>query len=285
VLAGLTWTAIGVVFSKVANKGIDSVAFITVAAFFTMIFSAPMVRWQVVFSEPVDNLLLLTILMLISGALNMLASYVMLIAMGKGHNGYTWAIGQSAMLIPFVMSIVIWRDRVSGAGIVGMALILTMVVALGASKSSGGKTDYSRIWLVLSLTVFLLYGIQQTINTIPTRWDGWSDSLNLRVPLSFAGGFLFQLVLLLCSKGKITKSSVISGFFAAILIVAGGVFIFQSIDLLGELGLLPVVYPLAISISIMGVSLYSAVFLKESFKLLQIAGLAIGFVGIVLVSI
>lgn len=288
VLAGLTWTAIGIAFSKVANKEIDSVVFITVAAFFTMIFSVPMVRWQLVSSEPVTNLPPLIILMLISGAFNMLASYVMLIAMGKGHNGYTWAIGQSAMLIPFLMSIVIWRDAVSVSGIIGMTLMLVMVITLGACKSRGEgdkKQSYSRLWLILSLIVFLLYGIQQTINTIPTRWYDWNDTLNLRVPLSFTGGFIFQLILLLFSKRKITKPSVIRGFFAAILIVVGGVFIFLAIDNLNDYGLLPIVYPLAISISIMGVSLYSVAYLKENFKFLQIVGLLVGFIGIVLVSI
>ena len=56
-------------------------------------------------------------------------------------------------------------------------------------------------------------------------------------------------------------------------------------DLLKTSGLLPVVYPLAIGISIIGVALYSGVVLKEKFKVGQLVGIFIGITGIILISL
>jgi len=127
--------------------------------------------------------------------------------------------------------------------------------------------------------------LQQTINTVPSRWSGWEDTYNLRVPLSMISGFIFQVVKMIFAKIKLTLNSLFYGIIAAILITLGEWSVFISMDLLKTSGLLPVVYPLAIGISIIGVALYSGVVLKEKFKVGQLVGIFIGITGIILISL
>lgn len=285
VITGLLWMTLGVIFSKVADKGEDVISFTTVSAFFSVLFSLFFINWGTVFNTPTPRMGTLTGIMLAVGTLNMLGAYVLIIAMKKGHKGITWVIGQSAMMIPFLASVVIWGNAVAGSGILGIILIVTMIGIMGAFQKNDNKQKYNHVWLLLSLSVFVMYGVQQTISTIPSRWYGWEDVNNLRVPLNMLGGFLCQEIMFVWGKKRVTKSSLLYGAVAAAFILLGSHFVFLSLDTLSDSALLPFVYPLAIGLSIGGMSVYSYVFLKEKLRPMQITGLLLGLAGIILISI
>jgi len=74
-LTGIFWTLIGVIFSKVAEKGENTTVFTTITAFFSLLLSMIlMVKWKgLIASQSVPNFNELLILICIAGALNMLA--------------------------------------------------------------------------------------------------------------------------------------------------------------------------------------------------------------------
>jgi hypothetical protein len=96
-----------------------------------------------------------------------------------------------------------------------------------SEESAKGKT-----WLKYALISFLLIGCNQLLSTIPSHWAGWEDSLNLRIPLAQGGAFLFQAVVFLVLRKKLSKKIVYYAVLQSILITAGQKLLYVSMDLL-----------------------------------------------------
>ena len=67
------------------------------------------------------------ILLLVGGVCNALGQQAVLVAMGRGSRGITWAIAQSAMVAPFLMGILWWHES---AGLWALTGIIAMIVGL-----------------------------------------------------------------------------------------------------------------------------------------------------------
>ena len=282
---GLLWTLIGILFTRISKSQDHPLTYMASALFFTALwawlFTA---NWYTLGSGSIPALEAFLPIIILAGALNSAYSIFMLYAMRRGHNAVTWTIGQSAMVVPFLASLVFWHDRVIWNGSLGVGIIFFSILILGFGRSREEKSGRDYVWLVLAICTFLCVGISQTLFTIPSRWQGWTDAASLRIPVSTLAGFLLQAGILLRLRKFPGRQALLTGFFQSIISIVGQRMLFAGMDILGSYGMVSVVYPLSVGVCIVGVSLYSLLIMKERFKITEVSGIAAGLAGIILIS-
>lgn len=286
ILTGLIWAVLGANTSRMAKSGSDPVAFSAISSFFSMLWAWIFVAdWDRLIHQSVPRLGDLLIVMPLTSIFASAYSILMLYAMKKGHTGISWTIGQSAMVVPFILSIVIWNDKVTASGIIGITFILLTLILLGSSKSNQTTQKTELIWYPIILLTFISISLQQLFSMIPSHWAGWADVANLRIPLSATTSFAIQIVLMLAMKKRPDRKIALNALFQSSLGIIGSKIFYTSMDLISPTGYLPIVYPLAVSICIVGVTLYSMFIIKEYFGRREVLGVVTGMAGIILISI
>lgn len=286
VVTGILWMLIGVVFSRIAKLKEDAVAFMTVSSFFTLLWSMTFIlKWDYLKGGDIPRLKELIIVMALAGVFNTLNSIFMMFSMSKGHSAAIWAIGQSAMVTPFLASIFIWGEKINLAGISGVFFILLMITIFGLKKEEGTAENASKGWIIWALITFMAVSGNQVLSTIPSHWKGWEDVGNLRIPISWLGAFIFQVIAFVLMKKKLNKTVIKYGFLQSVFIILGQKLLFYCMDLLNKVGYISVVYPIAVGVSIIGMTFYSLIIAKEKVDKLSLGAMAAGLAGIILVSL
>lgn len=286
ILTGLIWAVSGANTSRMARSGSDPVAFSAISSLFSTLWAWLFVAdWDKLINQSIPRLGDLLIVMPLTSVFASAYSILMLYAMKKGHTGISWTIGQSAMVVPFILSIVIWNDKVTATGIAGIAFILVTLILLGSSRSAQTTQKTELIWYPIILLTFISISLQQLFSMIPSHWEGWTDVANLRIPLSATTSFAIQIILMLAMKKRPDRRIVLNALFQSVLGITGSKIFYTSMDLIAPTGYLPIVYPLAVSICILGVTLYSMFIIKEYFGKREVLGVVTGLAGIILISL
>ena len=292
--SGLAFAAVGTVLRRVSRAGGSLVTYyVLFGAFYLALSLAFQVRWSRL--AAVDRLSQLVLVIGIAGIVSGIGMLLMTRSMALGHSGISWAISQSAFIVPFVAGVLLWGDRSGLGGWTGLALVLAMVVVLGLRQGSGSaaaattnpNTAQGRgAWLASVLAAFAALGVSQALSSIPSRWAGWTDAVGLRVALSAAGFLVVLLVLFLFSKNR--RPGRLVPLFAlahGALGFLGQAALFASLDRLAPHGLAAAAFPVSIGVTILSFSLYSALVLRERFRALDVAALAAGSAGIALLAL
>jgi multidrug transporter EmrE-like cation transporter len=293
-ITGLLWAAIGVAYSVMARR---RMSFFTVMGPAFSITAA--LAWLVVpdhrvlASGAVERLGLLAAVMAGSGAITVCAMGCLQAAMRRGHHGACWAVGQSALVAPYLCGVLLFHEPLVWQRTLGVALILASLVAFGrarteaipGTRSTTNMSPESGGWFGLAIGALALLAVSQSLTTLPSHWDGWSDAAHLRVPLFFTGlggGYAAAAVFAGTMPGK-------AELLVAASLVAMGLpshfCLYQAMDCLKPVQMVGAVYPLAVGTCILGFALYSLLVLKEKTTTFHIAGLAVGLTGIVLLSL
>lgn len=286
ILTGIIWAMLGANSSRMAKSGCDPIAFSAVSTSFSMLWAWLFVAdWGKLLHQSIPRFNDLLIIMPLSAVAGTAYSIFMLYAMKKGHTGISWTISQSAMVVPFLLSIAIWNDKVSYAGMAGVAMVLLTFLLLGSNKGvkTTQKTEF--IWYPLIALTFISISLQQLITMIPSHWAGWTDVANLRIPIAGTTSFIIQISLMLIMKKRANKKILLNALIQSILGIISSKIFYTAMDLISPTGYLPIVYPLAVSICIIGVTLYSMFIIKEHFGKREVIGVVSGLAGIILISI
>ena len=290
--SGLLFGSVGVILRRVSRAGGSLVAYYALfGTFYLALALVFQVRWRLV--AGVDRLPMLSLLIGLSGVVSGLGMLLMTRSMALGHGGVSWAISQSALVVPFLAGVLLWGDRASAGGWAGLVLVLAMIAVLGRRPGEGdvGRQTASAAprrgpWIASVAGAFAALGVSQALSSIPSRWDGWTDAAGLRVALSAAGFLVVLLVLLAFTKDRRP------GRLVPLLALAHGVVgflgqaaLFASLDRLAPHGLTAAAFPVSIGTTIVSFSLYSALVLRERFRPLDIASLAAGSSGIALLAL
>jgi drug/metabolite transporter (DMT)-like permease len=193
-------------------------------------------------------------------------------------------------VVPFLAGVIGWGDRAGPAGWAGLALVLAMIVTLGARQggNAGADDDARRQrgrWIATVAAAFAALGVQQALSAVPSRWAGWADTANLRVALSAAGFLGVQLVLFAFTKDRRPGRLVpLLALAHGVLGFSGQAAFFVSLDRLAPLGLAAAAFPVSIGTTILSFNLYSALVLRERFGWQDLAALAAGSAGIALLA-
>jgi multidrug transporter EmrE-like cation transporter len=246
------------------------------------------VNWAVVFTGQVVAPGRLVAVIGLAGALNIGGYFCMLQAMRLGHNGITWTIGESAMVVPFAASLAIWHNPVALSGGIGVALVLATLVILGVKQEAPGADAQGagrrRGWFPLALGAFLLLGVSEVFCTIPSRWAGWVDTANLRVPLMSLAPIVLAAIVVRVRRSRFQRKNILVSCIGAAVGTASTVLMFRGLDMPERCGYISIVYPLAVGVCITSFALYSWLGIKERFRARELAGIALGVVGIALLA-
>jgi len=206
-------------------------------------------------------------------------------AMTAGSAG--WVLGQSAMLIPFALGIFFFGEQLRAGGIAGViAIIFTLVAFAGArNKSAQSANGPANKWFSRGLAALLLLGIQQFLSSIPSSWQGWTDSSGLRVPLTLTAGVLPLIIIVCRRRVKPAKDMVSLALLYAGMIICGQLLLFKAMDYLSQKGRLSLTYPLAIGSCMLLVIMYDFLIWKNRPSRRLLAGLLSGTAGVILMAI
>lgn len=288
-MLGLVWVLVGVVLTRVAATGTSVIGFYMVgcwlAAGFSWLF---LTDWSVLRAGIPARAGELALWLGIAGTLNSLGQLLLVKAMNAGHKGVSWAMVQTAMLIPFLSALLFWQEQLTLAGTMGIAMLLLAIALLSRGRGSQhaeGTTGSVWKWLCFVLGALLLIGSSQACQAVPSHWVGWQDAGQLRVCLLATGGAAANTVWVLLRRQPITRLAIGYGALWAILAVSSYLLLFCALDHLAQAGMSCFVFPIGQATCMIGFALYSAWRLKEAFSRTVCCGLGCSVTGILLMTI
>ncbi len=287
-ITGILWSGNGIVFSYIARKKINFAAvMVPVNAACVILSFLIFTNHRVLFNEDIPYFKELSITMLISGMFAALGFTLMQTAWKKGHHGVIWTISQSAMVVPFLFGVIIFSDDINIIKSSGMGLILLSFIFFGFGMKNKEKNirPGNYLWFWQALLVFILIGIQQSLTTLPSYWDGWSDTADIRTPILFLGIFFTYLAFMAVQKQYPDRQTLKLSLYIILFSVPGQHALFMGIDHLNKVKMVAIAYPLAVGITILFFVFYSLFYLKEKTSKASILGIFVAMAGLVLVSI
>lgn len=285
VLSGVLALANGIACSKGSDDRKQIYVFNLLAPLFTMVLALLFrVNWSVVFNQgviyPFKTILILTL----SGFCGL--GYVMLLmfAMNTGPHALSLCLGESCLVIPYLYSVIFWKDKMNLSGILGLILIILSIFAIGFSKEKKiDQKDLSDKWFLFMMFAFVLGGVELTLYTIPNRWEGWADTANLR-PALIQVGRMVMLIPLLVKKIKPQKKTTVIALIAAVFNLLVVITQFKAMDYLVKDQMLAVLYPIAIGTYILLFSAYGTFYRKEKLRPIAWISMLAILSGIILLS-
>jgi len=294
-VTGIVWALIGVVYSGVVSKKINilnlSLLYTPILIFVNFFFFADLDKiFSAGFTPPALDFFGLIV---VGGAINIVGMLLMQFGMKYGNNGFVFAIGQSALVLPFVIILAMYRETPDIAKVIGTVCVLIGVALIGFQSGSeqksdlkeGGNTPQNKknyLWLVFALLAFFTIGISQAMFSSTGYIE---DAYSLRPAFLALGAFLGSV---LCKayfpdeKFSVTKPMLLFSFFLILVGMASAKLSFAAIDAMGELKLASMTYPIATGICIVTFALYSIFVLKEKTHRMGLAGLAAIVLGVLL---
>ena len=205
-----------------------------------------------------------------------------------GPIGKTTLIVNLSMLLPMLLGVLFWEEKLNLFNIIGIpCVLLTLFLSVPAKK--GGEKASAR-WTVSVLITFLLDGCLSVIQKMFLRAVGNEYSVSF-VLVSAVFGLMIALVLSLVFYCKDRKLSVPSGKslipFCVIAIVVGAstaiatMFNMMSLTLLSGV----IVFPVRQGGLILLITLYGVIRYKDKFDLKTLVMLLSGLLGIVLLNL
>jgi len=284
-VVGILWSFVGVFYKLIAKYDLSvfniSLAGSVFSFFITLIFitktgafctgEIALPGWKYI------------LFVLAATGINMAGSLVLQRSMVHGKSGVTWAIGQSALIIPFLSITLIFGEPWSAIKVGGtLAVILGMIVL---SMRPGGKDEQlprPLYGIVLALIAFFVLGIAQSMTSATSFFD-YEDKGDLR-PLLAVIGSAFVTV---CGKYimkdygfRLNKKALIIIVLQAVQGVIATWLSYVAMDKLKSVGMNGVFYPIAVGTCIAGYSIYSVVFFKEKSNVFLVTGTAAILTGI-----
>lgn len=284
---GFIWIFIGVVFSYAAKNKLNIINLNILSSIITIILLPVFITDGSGFLSGGNYPPMLYILLvIIAGAFNMTGMILIQGAMKYGHNSVTWAIGQSALIIPFFCGLFLLGEKAELLKILGAFLVVGGIITLSRIKSGNENSPHesnNRKWLAMTLSAFLIVGIAQALQAA-TPYFSYQDDFGIRPMLIMLGSMLAVVAgRLILRDGKFSMTRIM--FILALILVAINIaclkLLFMAIDSLASVNMVAAVYPIAIGTCITGFAIYSMAVLKEKVNALIFGGTALIVAGII----
>lgn len=285
---GLAWAFTGVLLSHCARNRIRAVTLLgpQMALGLLLAFSILPNHRALAGGLPLSAWLLAAVL-IGSGLLNAMGILTMQRAMRAGHHGITWAIGQSAMVLPFLAGTLLFGEPVSSLHLVGVGAIVISLAVLGGTRKDTevqDRRENPRSWFLLAVATLVLLGLGLVMAALPSHMPRLTDPANLRVPSLCLGNAIIYLTLWGREGGMPDRRTMALAVVGAIVGTASTLTMFCGLDLLSQAQMAAVGFPIAVGTCVVSFGLYSAVVLREPVTRWHLVGLALGLVGVVCVS-
>jgi hypothetical protein len=222
-------------------------------------------------------------IMLLSGFLQAFGMISLQKAMKYGHHGISWAVGQSAMIIPYLSGVFFWHDNLTAMQAGGIISIVSSIFLFGQVNNSSKEKDGSKEnkWFIWSLIAMLLLGMHQMLASSPSRYETMKNLSGFRYPLLAIGTFMAGMFMIFRSESRFSGIALLirPAIIIVLISLPAGFLLFASLDAYSALSLANLVYPLAVGVSIFTFALYSVFRLREKIGISQVAAFVIGSIG------
>ncbi len=289
-LTGTVWIFTGIFFHTVAKRGL-SIFNICIVTNFCAFLLAPLLLTKTGSffkgSLPLPGFGYV-LFVLGAGFLNMSGSLFLQRAMACGKSGTAWALGQSALIVPFLSLSLIFGETPGLWKSLGIFCVIMGMLLLGRrtpeEKAHPGSPppEKAENGIPLALAAFCLLGIAQSM-TAATGHLSYTDPGNLRPLLTLGGSFtaLLSGKILLRDKGfSMSRLSWLLAFLMSFSNLLALSLQFLAIDALAGCGAGALFFPAAVGSCIAGYSLYSVLFLKEKNCRILLCGTGVILSGI-----
>lgn len=289
--AGLLFACVGIIYSRATRADFDFLAFMR--AYCLMVVAGAWVfiaDWGGLLLGRTPRVELLVIVMAASGIAAGAGMLILQEAMRRGHKGVCWTVGQSAMVMPLLMSVLLFNDSLGMLSIAGIAAIMFSVVLLGMSirRTASGDGSPSRNWFGLALLTFACFGLQQCLGSLPSRWETWwgfQDLAGLRIPIYFSAQLVFYSLVLRVRRKKPGPPALTLALAMALCVVCGHFLMYEALDRYTSLGAGGVTFPVITSVNIVLVALFSLFVLREPSRPTTLFGIALGVAGVLMIAL
>ncbi len=280
-LTGVFWTLVGVLFGAAPSEKDKLLSFFALNGVFYVAF---VYLTRMPSAAPLNEVLRLSLLILPSAIMELVAFLLLKLAMDRGSQGIAWCIAQSAMVVSFICSIVFLRNPSSAPQWIGMVLMLASLVLFGRDKQSSGKVGNDASFFRLVFISFALIGVAQFLRLIP-GYAGFSpETMTWRLPLQAPVGMITWTIVCLAKgvwkPGKVWKHSLPY----AIVVALGQICFYLATDAADKLLLTSIVMPVSIGTCILFFTLYCRFFRHERLSRGGWVAIAMDIIGIALPS-
>jgi drug/metabolite transporter (DMT)-like permease len=288
---GLVWAFIGGLISYTARNNVNLVLLQCTQVVMTMIITFTIFPDYHMLSHGISSSTLILVgILLVAGSLNALATLTVQRAMRTGHQGVVWSISQSALVIPFLAGVLFFGEKLSLLHVTGIVLLLISLAAFGFAKNNT-KEEYpkeefkkSPSWFFFALLALSIYGVQQTLMTMPSHLLSLTDSAHIRIPLISLGNGLVYFSIWGKRPVLPTKHIFLLAAFTSLVSITSSFCLFTGLDKLAQSGMASVGFPICVGTCISGFAIYSILVLREKCTWIHIAGILLGLMGVVCVS-
>ncbi len=275
-LIGIFWSLVGVYYRAIAKWKLSFFDISLVTGVSSMIFLLACITdtGALLHGEITAPSCFFILFVLAGGAVNMLGGLFLQRSMVWGKSSVTWAIGQSALIIPFTAITLIFHEPWSILKISGTIAVVAGMLLLSMRPGGTAEAPRPRYGVLLALTAFCLLGIGQTILSAQS-FSGYDDAAGIRAPLQVAGSFLAVLTakFAMHDRGfKLNRKVLLLILLMTLQGVLTTVLQFYALDALKECGMNGVFFPVAVGTCIAGYSVWSVAIYKEHLSLPVIAG-------------
>jgi drug/metabolite transporter (DMT)-like permease len=199
---------------------------------------------------------------------------------------------QSSIVLPFLITWLVFNDKINIISIAGMVVILLSLCFIVRGKQLNGQNtpsdSKSKIFLLLAFAAFLGNGISQSCSLLPNKFTMIfptatalsSEVMAWRVPVTALSGLVVWGIIALVVKMKVSLKQWQNGLTYALIVFIGQTLLYIAIDILSKYKLSGIVYPLAMGCCVIQFSIYCIVVRKERLHCLEKIGLGILTLGL-----
>ena len=281
---GFLWSLVGGAYKFVAKENLSVFDIALVSGFLSFLVLVALLGWNF---HSADAAVVpdagFCWLVIGGGCINAAGGYVLQWSMKYCRSSVAWAIGQSALIIPFLSITLIFSEPWYALKVIGTAVIVGGMLVLSCSPSK--KTEEMprpAYGIMLALVAFLVLGIGQAMLS-SASYLSFEDAVGFRPVLSSVGGFFAIIGGKIAMKEKsfrITKKALYVIVFYLVQGVITQTTQFFAMDSLAEVGMNACFFPIAIGTCIALYSVWSVVVFKESTNRYVIGGTAAIVCGI-----
>lgn len=310
VATGMTWSLVGVISGSAPKHGLQMSLVQLLGGLTSLVIGICVLLTTGSLTQATPEAIRYVIVCcLLSGIGNYALLQLMSRAMQTGPNGIIWSIVQSGLIFPFTMGILFFNVELNAWKVCGIIMIITALAIFGTAKDNSASG--SRKWLLFAFTAFVICGIQQSINSLPSYRDDCTGLSVLKSLMNSTGVVLAalfgQLTGLEARRLADANGNQLHGpkaFLAALRqhlgsrfmwgyiamqqgfhVITSYLLMYRGMDAMRAAGLGNVSYPLLVSSCIVGFFLYSLIFLREKVRPIQFLGLALCIGGIAAICV
>lgn len=287
VATGFAWTFTGVILSWCSRHRLAPVMLLGPQSLLgVLVVFAVMPDYTRLRAGPTAGEWALVAVMLMAGMVNACGVLTLQRAMHRGHHGVTWAIGQSAMVLPFLVGVLVFGESPSPWRLLGLLAILASLFTLGYVESTPVEANKPAgpAWGLLALAALALLGSGQTLSALPSYMPALIDAAHLRLPVFYLGNGAIMIVLWRRHGGQPDRRIMILAIIGVVTGLSGTLALFHGLDLLAQARLASLGFPIAVGTCIVGFAVYSSAVLREPLTRGHLVGMMLGAAGVTLLA-